>query len=213
MTATVDPPLASRRGGAYYALFAVAAACCAVLTSTPLAERSHALAWPRQTAPSQALQQQRPPPPHPPHQHQRHQPDDPLLVMHDPPPPPDLEEHYRQLCIHAYYTSEMAAGRRACEALLQTPGVDRGVRYRAKHNRGFYARALDELMPVAYARLLDPSNATRAGWPMFNPTVLPLGDDGYLALVRSSNYVLDDTANGTNSDGWIGIRVRLLKGF
>lgn len=98
-------------------------------------------------------------------------------------------EHLHQLAVHAYYAGELDAGRRACERLLGmdlTPEKERLVR----RNRSWYAQALDELVGCRFVRFdVEP---TREGWSTFNPTIIA-HDDGYLAIVRSSNYSIVDS--------------------
>jgi len=93
-------------------------------------------------------------------------------------------EHLHQLAVHAYYAGELDAGRRACERLLAmelTPEKERVVR----RNRSWYTQRLDDLVGCRFLRF-DVKPA-REGWSTFNPTILS-HDDGYLAIVRSSNY-------------------------
>lgn len=97
-------------------------------------------------------------------------------------------EHLHQLSVHAYYAGELDAGRRACERLLEmdlTPEKERLVR----RNRSWYAQALDELVGCRFVRF--DVELAREGWSTFNPTI-SAHDDGYLAIVRSSNYRIVD---------------------
>lgn len=93
-------------------------------------------------------------------------------------------EHLHQLAVHAYYAGELDAGRRACERLLAmelTPERERLVR----RNRSWYTEKLDDLVGCKFRRFaVEPA---REGWSTFNPTIVA-HDDGYLAIVRSSNY-------------------------
>jgi predicted GH43/DUF377 family glycosyl hydrolase len=95
-----------------------------------------------------------------------------------------MVEHLHQLAVHAYYAGELDAGRRACERLLGmelTPEKERLVR----RNRSWYTQTIDELMWCRFHRMdLEPASE---GWSIFNPTIIS-HDDGYLAIVRSSNY-------------------------
>lgn len=97
-------------------------------------------------------------------------------------------EHLHQLAVHAYYAGELDAGRRACERLLGmdlTPEKERVVR----RNRSWYTQTLDELVGCRFVRFdIDPP---ADGWSAFNPTIIA-HDDGYLAIVRSSNYSIVD---------------------
>jgi len=97
-------------------------------------------------------------------------------------------EHLHQLAVHAYYAGELDAGRRACERLLGmelTPEKERLVR----RNRSWYTQTLDELVACRFQRFdVEPA---ADGWSKFNPTIIA-HDDGYLAIVRSSNYQIVD---------------------
>lgn len=97
-------------------------------------------------------------------------------------------EHLHQLAVHAYYAGEIDAGRRACERLLEmdlTPEKERLVR----RNRSWYTQTLDELVACRLRRFdVEPA---ADGWSTFNPTIIA-HDDGYLAIVRSSNYAIVD---------------------
>ena len=98
-------------------------------------------------------------------------------------------EHLHQLAVHAYYAGELDAGRRACERLLGmdlTPEKERLVR----RNRSWYSQAIDEIVGCRFHRFdVDPA---ADGWSTFNPTIIA-HDDGYLAIVRSSNYSIVDS--------------------
>lgn len=97
-------------------------------------------------------------------------------------------EHLHQLAVHAYYAGELDAGRRACERLLTmqlTPERERLVR----RNRSWYTQTIDELIGCAFRRFdVEPAFD---GWSTFNPTIIS-HDQGYLAIVRSSNYRIVD---------------------
>jgi predicted GH43/DUF377 family glycosyl hydrolase len=98
-------------------------------------------------------------------------------------------EHLYQLAVHAYYAGELDAGRRACERLLGmelTPERDRLVR----RNRSWYTQTIDELVACRFHRFdVEPA---ADGWSTFNPTLIA-HDDGYMAIVRSSNYSIVDS--------------------
>jgi predicted GH43/DUF377 family glycosyl hydrolase len=100
-----------------------------------------------------------------------------------------MVEHLHQLAVHAYYAGELDAGRRACERLLGmelTPEKERLVR----RNRSWYTQTIDELVACRLRRLdVEPA---ADGWSTFNPTIIA-HDDGYLAIVRSSNYSIVDS--------------------
>jgi hypothetical protein len=97
-------------------------------------------------------------------------------------------EHLHQLAVHAYYAGELDAGRRACERMLGmelTPEKERLVR----RNRTWYTQTIDELVACRFRRFdVEPA---ADGWSTFNPTIIS-HDDGYLAIVRSSNYRIVD---------------------
>jgi len=99
-----------------------------------------------------------------------------------------MVEHLHQLAVHAYYAGELDAGRRACERLLGmelTPEKERLVR----RNRSWYTQTLDLLVGCKLRRFaVEPAIE---GWSAFNPTIVS-HDDGYLAIVRSSNYSIVD---------------------
>jgi predicted GH43/DUF377 family glycosyl hydrolase len=99
-----------------------------------------------------------------------------------------MVEHLHQLAVHAYYGGEFDAGRRACERLLGmelTPEKERLVR----RNRSWYTQTIDELVACRFRRFeVEPA---ADGWSTFNPTIIS-HDDGYLAIVRSSNYRIVD---------------------
>lgn len=97
-------------------------------------------------------------------------------------------EHLHQVAVHAYYAGELDAGRRACERMLGmqlTPEREQLVR----RNRTWYTQRLDELVGCRFAQFaVMPAHP---GWSVFNPTIVAHGD-GYLAVVRSSNYRIVD---------------------
>jgi predicted GH43/DUF377 family glycosyl hydrolase len=99
-----------------------------------------------------------------------------------------MVEHLHQLAVHAYYAGELDAGRRACERLLGmelTPEKERLVR----RNRSWYTQTIDELVACRVQRFdVEPASE---GWSNFNPTIIAR-DDGYLAIVRLSNYQIVD---------------------
>jgi predicted GH43/DUF377 family glycosyl hydrolase len=97
-------------------------------------------------------------------------------------------EHLHQLAVHAFYAGELDAGRRACERLLGmelTPEKERLVR----RNRSWYTQTIDAL--VGCKMRLFAVEPAIDGWSAFNPTIVS-HDDGYLAIVRSSNYRIVD---------------------
>lgn len=93
-------------------------------------------------------------------------------------------EHYAALAVHAYYAGELAAGRRACEALLaaELPAHEEAT---VRRNRTWYTEPLEDLAPCRFHELyLEPA---RDGWSLFNPSIVPTAA-GWLVNVRSSNY-------------------------
>jgi len=97
-------------------------------------------------------------------------------------------EHDFALSIHAYYVGELDAGRRACERLL-SQSLEESIEHVVRTNRTWYTRTLDQLLPCRFQRLDVPP--AFPGWSLFNPTILTYGN-GFLAIVRSSNYVIVD---------------------
>jgi predicted GH43/DUF377 family glycosyl hydrolase len=97
-------------------------------------------------------------------------------------------DRLHQLAVHAYYAGELDAGRRACERLLGmdlTPEKERLVR----RNRSWYTQTLGEIVACRFHGFdVEPA---ADGWSTFNPTIIS-HDDGYLAIVRSSNYRIVD---------------------
>jgi len=97
-------------------------------------------------------------------------------------------EHLHQLAVHAYYCGELDVGRRACERLLESnlPAERERV---VRRNRTWYTQTLTAWIAVQMRQFeVGPS---RPGWSTFNPTIIDR-DDGYLAIVRSSNYRIVD---------------------
>lgn len=86
---------------------------------------------------------------------------------------------------------ERKAGLRACER-LGASDAPLAVRIAASRNRLAYAPLLQELIPdLAWARFEAPPY--KLGWTRHNPTIAADPDsDGYLAIVRSSNWSHDE---------------------
>jgi tetratricopeptide (TPR) repeat protein len=102
---------------------------------------------------------------------------------------PDPWQPLFDATIHSYYAGDLPAGREAAERLLARDDLPEHVRLQARRNQTFYAPPLGEIIPDVHARaLVFP---TPLGWSRFNPTIAP-HEDGFVALVRSSNYVVDD---------------------
>jgi tetratricopeptide (TPR) repeat protein len=102
------------------------------------------------------------------------------------------------LGVHSFYAGEMKAGRNACEHLLALADVPDEVRLRTRRNQIFYAPRLSELAPSAIIQ--EIVFETQEGWSRFNPSIAA-SDDGYLMIVRSSNYTVDKWMRYTMNDG------------
>jgi hypothetical protein len=99
-----------------------------------------------------------------------------------------MHEHLHALAIHAYYCGEIDAGRRASDRLLNMP-LPADLERQARANRTWYTPLLAELAHHEAQRIeVEPAHP---GWSTFNPTIIPDGT-GLLAIVRSSNYRIDD---------------------
>lgn len=98
-----------------------------------------------------------------------------------------MHEHLHALGIHAYYAGELDAGRRACERLLNLPGLPPEIDAQGRANRTWYTQSLAGITggQLHVERIAcEPANP---GWSCFNPTIAADGDR-LLAIVRSSNY-------------------------
>ena len=99
-----------------------------------------------------------------------------------------MHEHLHAVAIHAYYCGEIDAGRRASDRLLNMP-LPADLERQARANRTWYTPLLAELAHHEAQRIeVEPAHP---GWSTFNPTIIPDGT-GLLAIVRSSNYRIDD---------------------
>ena len=99
-----------------------------------------------------------------------------------------MHEHLHALAIHAFYCGEIDAGRRASDRLLNMP-LPADLERQARANRTWYTPLLAELAHHEAQRIeVEPAHP---GWSTFNPTIIPDGT-GLLAIVRSSNYRIDD---------------------
>lgn len=99
-----------------------------------------------------------------------------------------MHEHLHALAIHAFYAGEIETGRRASDRLLNMPLPD-DLERQARANRTWYTPLLAELAFHRFQRIeVAPAHP---GWTTFNPTVLADGT-GLLAIVRSSNYRIDE---------------------
>jgi hypothetical protein len=95
-----------------------------------------------------------------------------------------MNDHLFQLSVHSYYADEREVGSRACEKLLAsglTPDRERIVR----RNRTWYTQKVSELVPTWFHRIEVPT--AHDGWSLFNPSIAA-DDNGFLVVVRSSNY-------------------------
>jgi hypothetical protein len=99
-----------------------------------------------------------------------------------------MHEHLHALAIHAFYAGEIDTGRRASDRLLNMP-LPADLERQARANRTWYTPLLAELAHHEAQRIeVEPAHP---GWSTFNPTIIPDGT-GLLAIVRSSNYRIDD---------------------
>ena len=98
-------------------------------------------------------------------------------------------EHLHALGIHAYYAGEFDAGRRACERLLNLPGLPPKIDRQGRANRTWYTQSLASITEFQWERIAcEPAHP---GWSVFNPTIAADGDR-VLAIVRSSNYRIEN---------------------
>jgi predicted GH43/DUF377 family glycosyl hydrolase len=97
-----------------------------------------------------------------------------------------MHEHLHALAIHAFYAGEHDAGRRACERLLNLPGLPPEIDRQGRANRTWYTQSLNDLAAVSSVDRI-PCEPAHPGWSLFNPTIAADGDR-LLAVVRSSNY-------------------------
>ena len=98
-------------------------------------------------------------------------------------------EHLHALGIHAYYAGEFDAGRRACERLLNLPGLPPKIDRQGRANRTWYTQSLASITEFQWERIAcEPAHP---GWSVFNPTIAADGDR-FLAIVRSSNYRIEN---------------------
>lgn len=94
-----------------------------------------------------------------------------------------------QVTIDAWAAGELAAGRAAGERLLSRDDLPGDILTHARRNATFYRQPLAELAPSFVTHsLVFP---VPAGWSLLNPT-LAQGPHGLTAIVRTSNYTVDD---------------------
>ena len=91
--------------------------------------------------------------------------------------------------IDAWRARNLDIGRAASERLLRRDDLPDEILLHTRRNATFYLQPLAELAPsFDAAPLVFPAPA---GWSRFNPT-LAQGPNGLMAIVRSSNYTVDD---------------------
>ena len=98
-----------------------------------------------------------------------------------------MHKHLHALGIHAYYAGELDAGRRACERLLNLPGLPPEIDKQGRANRTWYTQSLAGITGGQLAVERIACEPAHSGWSCFNPTIAADGDR-LLAIVRSSNY-------------------------
>ena len=99
-----------------------------------------------------------------------------------------MKEHLHALAIHAYYAGELEVGRRASDRLLNMP-LPEEMERQARSNRTWYTHRLADIAPKATFRRIKVEPAA-PGWSLFNPSIAAT-PDGFLGIVRSSNYRID----------------------
>ena len=105
--------------------------------------------------------------------------------------------HLDAVAAHAYYTGDLAAGRRACERILAMPDLPPAIETRTRTNRTWYTQPLADLVGTRFVRLHD--DAVRPGgdaeWSSFNPSIVSAEwrgqPRGWIVNVRSSNYRIE----------------------
>jgi predicted GH43/DUF377 family glycosyl hydrolase len=101
-----------------------------------------------------------------------------------------MNDHLHHLSVHAYYAGEREVGRRACERLLSSdlsPDRERVVR----RNRTWYTQPVTDLAAARFVRIDLAIAPPHDGWSLFNPSIASDGN-GYMVVVRSSNYAIVD---------------------
>lgn len=100
-----------------------------------------------------------------------------------------MREALEAIARNGHRCGEQEAGLRACERLLSVDDLDADDEQAIRSVRTNYAATLDELADVRFRRFdCEPAEE---GWSLFNPTILASGE-GFLAIVRSSNYRIVD---------------------
>jgi predicted GH43/DUF377 family glycosyl hydrolase len=103
-----------------------------------------------------------------------------------------MHEHLHALAIHAYYAGEIETGRRASDRLLNLP-LPEEMERQARSNRTWYTHRLADIAPEATFRRIEIEPAA-PGWSLFNPSIVTT-PDGFLGIVRSSNYRIDEAGH------------------
>ena len=102
-----------------------------------------------------------------------------------------MHEHLHALGVHAYYAGEFDVGRRACERLLNLPGLPPEIDKQGRSNRSWYTQSLAGITGgrLEFDRIAcEPAHP---GWSCFNPTIWA-DRDCLMAIVRSSNYRIEN---------------------
>jgi tetratricopeptide (TPR) repeat protein len=137
-----------------------------------------------------------------------------------------------ELSIAAYWTGDIDEALEACDLLLERPGLPSDVRHQAIENRDACLEALGRsadprsergwrgiprlatLAPSTQLAELTLDVAPR--WAQFNPTIAA-DSDGFRAIVRTANYVLEDGSyrmlDGADAIVTINYLVRLDAGL
>ncbi len=99
-------------------------------------------------------------------------------------------EHDIAISIHAFYSDELEAGLRACERALMHP-LNPKQESLVRYNRTWYTPRLETMVSTRFNQILvEPYYPN---WTLFNPTIAVF-EEGYLLVVRSSNYRIVDGA-------------------
>ena len=102
-----------------------------------------------------------------------------------------MYEHLHALGIHAYYAGELDAGRRACERLLNLPGLPPEIDKQGRANRTWYTQSLAGITGGQLHVERIACEPAHPGWSCFNPTIAA-EENRLLAIVRSSNYRIEN---------------------
>ncbi|MFN8661663.1 MAG: hypothetical protein U0075_07205 [Thermomicrobiales bacterium] len=102
-----------------------------------------------------------------------------------------------QATIDAWRSGQVAAGREASERLLRRDDLPDEILLQSRRNATFYLPSLADMAPSFSCMPLEFPVSSR--WSRFNPT-LAQGPGGLTAIVRSSNYTVDDQGQYTVND-------------